>query len=276
MFYSFDSRWGSGPVKVPFETWIELGPGSLSYYSVFKVFYDDQPAPYSAIPTLYRNSFITRRLVGMGVFEDPWLDQPSNRYHLFKRVESYSEEYEHKITFDMRGQSKAIHGFFTPAFYENVSIDFTLPPLWSAGGFNLSPYESSVLISDNPDVIKLPVEYQAENLLACLFIGDGLLVPYLTTEFLELGEDAAELLTLEIETTGRNRIRSLMYRWKAKPLAISIMLIELPVKMEDLARERPINGFAGFMVSVMGEDKIDQYKDSLLDVARSLKLRLPV
>ena len=61
-------------IETSLETWMRNGPGPRRYVAPVRVFCadDGRPLPLSVIPLRYRNNWLSRLLIKLGVLDNPW------------------------------------------------------------------------------------------------------------------------------------------------------------------------------------------------------------
>jgi len=68
----------SGDIDAPLDTWKEEGPGPRRFVRpVASKTVDGRPLPLRAIPLQYRNTWLSRTLIRLGILENPW-SHPGN------------------------------------------------------------------------------------------------------------------------------------------------------------------------------------------------------
>jgi hypothetical protein len=65
-----------GDVETPLEAWMRHGPGERELVSISRVVCKDdgRTLPVSTIPLRYRNNFLSRWLISVGLLQNPWGD----------------------------------------------------------------------------------------------------------------------------------------------------------------------------------------------------------
>ena len=63
----------SGDIDVPLDTWKEKGPGTRRFVRpVAAKIVDGRPLPLRVIPLMYRNNWLSRMLIRLGILKNPW------------------------------------------------------------------------------------------------------------------------------------------------------------------------------------------------------------
>jgi hypothetical protein len=271
LYVTYEHKW-AGTVRITLEQWIEFGPGSpYVLIQPHQVWLGDQEVPLSTIPTLYRNNVISRCLIGMGIYEDPWQHR-NEHYATFKPADTNYERDLVEIGFYAPDKSypNRVRGYF---YYYPVDLVFELPPKWTGGVFELTEIEKFVLISNNSALLQKPdgVNMNPGDLLSCLVIGQSLF-PTTRFDLLALGKDIAHLMVEEAFYTSKARIRYKTFSLKQKNLVMSMVGIELPSRIEQLQASEKSYGYSGLIVSIMHENDVHLI-EQVMYVAKSMQVQ---
>lgn len=65
-----------GDVETSLETWMRIGPGERKLVSIRRVVCKDdgRTLPLTTVLLRYRNNFLSRWLIKVGILQDPWED----------------------------------------------------------------------------------------------------------------------------------------------------------------------------------------------------------
>lgn len=261
----------AGDIEISLNNWISNGPDrEYPRMLPIEVLKDGVKTDFTEIPTLYRNNGVTRLLIGLGIYEDPWKHLGSPRDDVF--VNTTGEHIRTLIQVKQASEQVLVeYG------YKLVGIMFSFPKGWSAAIFALSHLEKVVFAATSSLFVPNKEHFQVNDvgmsdILVGIYLQQGARTFSIEDhfEFIRLGNDIADIIDIPLDVQAKSvyPLATESYLLKGKDIICNLSLIEPSVF--DTIRKRPMKLDKFLLVLISRSDNSNQMYDALINLVTSI------